>query len=89
MRPPLSPFHFHTRSTKASRPIAWRVVPSRASCRSTTVCVAMPAWSMPGCQSTLNPRILRQRTRTSSSVHMSAWPMCSEPVTFGGGIGTT
>ncbi len=27
-----------------------------------------------------------QRTRMSWSVLLSAWPMCSEPVTFGGGI---
>ena len=29
------------------------------------------------------------RTSTSSSVQKSAWPMCSEPVTLGGGIGST
>ncbi len=49
--PPDSPFHCHTRSTNASRPRSWRDVLSLASSRSTTFCVAMPAWSMPGCQS--------------------------------------
>jgi hypothetical protein len=40
-----------------SRPSSCRFVPSRFSVRSTTVCVAMPAWSMPGCQSVLRPRM--------------------------------
>ena len=34
---------------------------SRASSRSTTICVAIPAWSVPGSQSTSHPDILRQR----------------------------
>ena len=36
-------FHCQTRASKASRPSAWRVVPSPASWRSTIICVAMPA----------------------------------------------
>ena len=48
----------------------------------------MPAWSVPGSQSVLNPLIRRQRTRTSCIVWLRAWPMCSMPVTFGGGITT-
>ena len=84
--PPDSSFHFHTRWTNASRPSAWRVVPSAASCRSTTTCVAIPAWSIPGCQRALNPSMRFQRTRMSWSVLFSAWPMWSEPVTFGGGM---
>ena len=46
----------------------------------------MPAWSVPGCQSTSRPRIRSKRASTSCSVLLSAWPICSEPVTFGGGI---
>jgi len=33
--------------------------------RSVTICVAMPAWSVPGCQSVSKPRILCQRISTS------------------------
>ncbi len=33
------------RSRNASRPIAWRVVPSAISCFSTTFWVEIPAWS--------------------------------------------
>ena len=32
------------------------------------------------------PLIRFQRTITSWSVRVKAWPMCSEPVTFGGGM---
>ncbi len=89
MRPPLFAFHFQTRSTKASRPRSWRVLPSRWSCRSTTVWVAMPAWSIPGCQRVLKPSIRWKRMSASSRVQRCAWPMCSEPVTLGGGMGMT
>jgi len=51
--PPDSPFHCQTRSIKASRPSSKRSFPSAASWRSTTFWVAMPAWSVPGIQSTL------------------------------------
>ena len=61
---------------------SWRSI----NCRSTTICVAMPAWSVPGCHSTSLPRMRSKRHRMSCSVLFSAWPMCSEPVTFGGGI---
>src|SRR5713101_7324984 len=40
-------FHSHTRLTKRSRPRSWRVLPSDSSWRSTTICVAIPAWSAP------------------------------------------
>ena len=83
--PPDSSFHDQTRSTNASRPMSWRDVPSALSCCSTTICVAMPAWSVPTCQSVSSPRIRCQRTITSISVCWNAWPMCSVPVTFGGG----
>ena len=87
MVPPLSAFHAHTFSTNFSRPIvrrsgSWRSI----SCRSTTICVAMPAWSVPGCHSTSLPRMRSKRHSTSCSVLLSACPMCSEPVTLGGGM---
>jgi hypothetical protein len=54
--------------------------------RSTTICVAMPAWSVPTTHSASLPCIRAWRVRTSCSVLSSAWPMCSEPVTLGGGM---
>ncbi len=60
--------------------------PLAASWRSTIIWVAMPAWSVPGSQSAALPRIRSKRIRTSWSVLLSAWPMCSAPVTLGGGI---
>ena len=89
MRSPVSRRHCQMRATKASLPRSWRVLPSLASMRSTTSCVAMPAWSVPGCQRALYPRMRCHLTSVSSSVHRWACPMCSEPVTLGGGMGTT
>ncbi len=86
MAPPDSAFQRQTSSTKASRPIAWRVVPLAARRRSTTIWVAMPAWSVPGCQRVSRPCMRRQRISTSWMVLVSAWPTCRLPVTFGGGI---
>ena len=84
--PPDSAFHSHTLATNASRPRSCRDLPSSlASSRSTTFWVAMPAWSMPGSHSTSYPCIRRRRVSASIRVWSSAWPMCSEPVTFGGG----
>jgi hypothetical protein len=51
-----------------------------------TFWVAIPAWSVPGIQSTFHPSIRFQRTRMSWRVLFSACPMWREPVTFGGGI---
>ncbi len=54
---PDSSFHFHTRSTNCSRPRSRRATPSARSWFSTTIWVAMPAWSVPSCQSVSKPRI--------------------------------
>ncbi len=87
MVPPDCSFHSHTLAVNLSRPMLRRSsLPVFASSRSTTICVAMPAWSVPGCHSVSKPRIRCQRTRMSCSVLLRAWPMCSEPVTLGGGI---
>ncbi len=87
MVPPDCSFHSQTFSRKASRPISRRPGwPDFASSRSTTICVAIPAWSCPGCQSVSKPRIRCQRVRMSCNVLLNACPMWSEPVTFGGGI---
>ena len=64
--PPYCSFHAHTRSTNASRPMSRRSMPSLRSSRSTTTCVAMPAWSMPGTQSASKPCIRARRINVSS-----------------------
>ncbi len=43
MVPPESSFHAQTRSMKASRVMSVRRWPAALICRSTTICVAMPA----------------------------------------------
>ena len=58
---------------------------ARSSCRSTIICVAMPAWSVPGSHSARPPLMRRQRVRMSISVWLSMCPMCRRPVTLGGG----
>ena len=52
---PDSSFHCQTRSMNFSRPRSWRDTPCASSWRSTTIWVAMPAWSVPGSQSVLSP----------------------------------
>ena len=87
MVPPDLAFHSQTLATKASRPMSRRpMLPAAASWRSTTIWVAMPAWSVPGSHSAALPRMRSKRISMSCSVLFSAWPMCSEPVTFGGGM---
>ncbi len=88
IRDPYSSFQAQTRSTKASRPSSWRVLPSARSSFSTTAWVAMPAWSVPRIQSVLRPRMRFMRTSASCIEPFRAWPMWRAPVTFGGGIAT-
>ena len=49
----------------------------------------MPAWSVPGSHSVGWPRMRWKRAMMSSSATNMAWPMCSLPVTLGGGIEMT
>ena len=78
-----------TISTNASRPSSCRVLPSVARCFSTAFCVEMPAWSYPVSQAVSKPRIRCQRTSASDREICRAWPVCSAPVTFGGGWAMT
>ena len=57
---PDSSRQFQTRRTNSSRPSSSRVRFMRPSMRSTTFCVAMPAWSVPQIQSALRPCIRAQ-----------------------------
>ncbi|MDT4861616.1 hypothetical protein FQZ97_962280 [compost metagenome] len=82
---PDSSFQAHTFSVNFSRPRSWRDTPWPSSWRSTTICVAMPAWSVPGTHSVLAPSMRAWRASPSMMVWLKAWPMCSVPVTFGGG----
>jgi len=86
---PVSRTNAQTRATNASRPRSKRVFPSFAMRRSTTFCVAMPAWSVPGSHNASRPRIRSNRISTSCVTLFSPWPMCSTAVTLGGGITIT
>ena len=84
--PPDCAFHSQTCSTKASRPMSVRLTPWLSRLRSTTIWVAIPAWSIPTTQSASLPCSRAWRMRMSWSVLSSAWPIWSEPVTLGGGM---
>ena len=56
--------------------------------RTTLASVAIEAWSVPGTQHALKPRMRARRTKTSWMVLLSMCPMWSTPVTLGGGITT-
>ena len=88
MVPPYSRRHSQHASMNSSRPRSWRDLPSAASFCSTLFCVAMPAWSVPTTHSVGRPVMRERRMTTSWMVLLSAWPMCSEPVTLGGGMTT-
>jgi len=45
----------------------------------------MPAWSVPGTHSVFSPRMRCMRASASMIVCWNACPMCSVPVTLGGG----
>jgi hypothetical protein len=66
--------------------MASRLVPSETSSRSTCVWVAMPAWSVPRIHLVRLPRMRLWRISVSWMEPLSAWPMCSAPVTLGGGM---
>ncbi len=83
--PPNSSRQLHTASLNASRPSSSRVVPCASRRFSTCRCVAMPAWSVPRIHFVRCPRMRCVRMSASWIVPFSAWPMCSAPVTFGGG----
>ena len=84
--PPLSAFHSQTLATNSSRVKSVRFCPWALSCRSTTICVAMPAWSVPTTHKASLPCKRAWRMRMSCRVLSSAWPMCRLPVTLGGGF---
>lgn len=89
IRPPYSSTHLNTSSTNASLPKSWRDLPSLPNFFSTTVCVAIPAWSVPGTHSALRPFMRWKRMIESWMALVRAWPMCRAPVTFGGGMTMT
>ncbi len=83
-----SSFQACTRATKSSRLKSSRRRPSASSRFSTTVWVAMPAWSVPGIQRVAKPRMRWTRTRMSCTVLFIACPRCRAAVTLGGGMST-
>jgi len=48
--------------------------------------VPIPAWSVPRIHFVRRPRMRCRRMSASWMDPLSAWPMCSAPVTFGRGI---
>ena len=64
-------------------------MPSARSCFSITAWTAIEAWSVPQIQSASRPCMRRRRIRASWIEPFRAWPMCSSPVTFGGGSAIT
>ena len=87
--PPYWRSQSQTISTKRSRPTSSRDVPCSTRCFSTAFCVEIPAWSKPVRKAVSKLRMRCQRTSASASEIWSAWPVCSAPVTFGGGCATT
>src|SRR3989338_10775789 len=83
---PYSFCHCQTRSRNFSLPKSWRFNPSLAIAFSTTFCVAIPAWSVPGIHKDSSPFIRWYLMRISWIVLLRAWPICRIPVTLGGGI---
>jgi hypothetical protein len=86
---PCSCLHTQHSSMNFSRPTSWREKPCFASFCSTLFCVAMPAWSVPSTHRVGRPVMRLRRMTTSWIVLLSACPIWSEPVTFGGGMTTT
>ena len=71
--------------------LAARARAGRCSCRSTswrstTICVAMPAWSVPGCQSASLPAHALVADQDVLQRVVERVAHVQEPVTFGGGI---
>ena len=69
-----------------SLPKSFFLIPSFKRLFSTTACVAIPAWSVPGCHRVSRPFILLNLTKTSCRLLFKACPICNLPVTLGGGI---
>ena len=84
--PPYSSFHSQACFKNSSLPISFLSMPCSFSFSITFTSVAIAAWSVPGCQRASYPCILLKRMRISCMVSSRACPMCSCPVTFGGGI---
>ena len=82
---PEDSFQSHTFSKNFSRPKSWRETFWASSWRSTTIWVAIPAWSVPGTHKVFLPDMRAWRTRPSMMVWLKACPMCRVPVTLGGG----
>ena len=91
MRLPYWPFQAQTCSRNFSLPKSCLETGGDclASIFSTTDCVAIPAWSVPGTYKVASPRMRCHRVRQSSIAAVRACPKCKEPVTFGGGITIT
>ena len=86
IRSSYSSFHFQASFKKPSLPSSHLSMPISFSLLITFTSVAMAAWSVPGCHKASKPCILLKRIRVSCKALSKACPMCSCPVTLGGGI---
>ena len=78
-------FHSQTFSKNFSRPRSCLEIFLASNWRSTTIWVAIPAWSVPGTQRVFLPCIRAWRVSPSMMVWLNACPIWSVPVTLGGG----
>ena len=84
--PPCRCVHSQAWCRNSSRLRSFLAIPSEASLATTFASVAILAWSVPGTQQAFLPCIRALRTSTSCMVLLSMCPICSTPVTLGGGI---
>ena len=82
-----SSFHFHTSSRNFSLHNHVLLIHSFISFFSTTVCVEIPAWSVPGIHKVSSHFNLWYLTIISSRAKVRECPIWRFQVTFGGGIG--
>ena len=86
MMPPCSWVQSQACSRNCSRVRSCFLMPCSASFFTTFASVAIEAWSVPGTQHAFLPSMRARRTRMSWMVLFSMWPICSTPVTLGGGM---
>ena len=86
MMPPCSSVQSHACFKNSSRVKSLLLIPCSLRRLITFASVAIEAWSVPGTQHAFLPSKRARRTNISCIVSLSTCPMCSTPVTLGGGI---
>ena len=86
MIPPCSCVQSHACLRNSSRVRSVFFMPCWANLLTTFASVAIDAWSVPGTQQAFLPSIRARLTKMSWIVLFSMCPICSTPVTLGGGM---